>query len=709
MHNILSPAAPEPAPFRAGPVWSGLARILDAQAAAGRALAPTMDAVLRLFVAQLLWRSGLAGLMHWQERLADVVPLARFAAMSPHSAAQLQTGLQLLLPALFALGLFVRPAAVVLGVASILAWQMTPSTPDIITTGILALWYFAAGAGPLSLDFLLGAGLSTSALPFAPLAPRAGRILAANLRPAAALAIRVVLAWTLLDAGVFPNALVACAAFLLAAGLFTRLATLPLIALAGFMAMHAMSNAHVGWILLLCLLAVSGPGALSLDFALGLIIRGRLRAWHEWQRARLGDLPHVVVVGGGFGGLAVARGLRHAPCRITIIDQRNYHLFQPLLYQVATASLSPADIATPIRAHFRDQANVRVLLGRVEGIDAGARRVVLQDGDAVPYDTLVLATGARHSYFGKDHWAESAPGLKTIEDATEIRGRLLLAFERAEAYSGPAMQDGLLTFAVVGGGPTGVELAGAVAELARHGLVREFRDIDPAQARVLLVHATDRLLPPFPPDLSAHALTSLQKLGVEVRLNSAVTDLDGGGLWLGEERVPCRTIFWAAGVAASPAARWLGAAADGAGRIKVAPDLSVPGFANVYAIGDTAAAVTQDGKPVPGLAPAAKQGGAYVARVIAAALMRRPGPGTFRYRHDGSLATIGRRAAVADFGRVRLSGALAWWFWGAVHILFLAGARNRLAVAVQWVWAYLTLARGIRLITRPRGGEVPPT
>jgi NADH dehydrogenase/putative oxidoreductase len=410
-------------------------------------------------------------------------------------------------------------------------------------------------------------------------------------------------------------------------------------------------------------------------------------------------LPHVVIVGGGFAGVAAAKTLRRARCAVTLIDQQNYHLFQPLLYQVATASLSPADIATPIRALFRSQPNVRVMLGRVEGVNAAAREVLLEDGGSVAYDTLLIATGARHAYFGHDDWERWAPGLKTLDDATAIRRRILLAFERAETETDPAARQALLTFGVIGGGPTGVELAGAIAELARNGLRQEFRSVDPAQARVLLIQSGDRLLPTFPPRLSEAAARALKALGVEVWLGRAVEGVDAGGLSVAGETVACANVFWAAGVAASRAAAWLDLPADRAGRLIVQADLTVQGHPDILAAGDTASVGAWNGGPVPGLAPAAKQAGEHAGRVIRARLAGRAAPPPFRYRHAGSLATIGRRQAVAEFGRIRLSGPFAWWLWGGVHILFLAGGRNRLVVAVQWFWAYLTLGRGTRLIT----------
>ncbi len=386
--------------------------------------------------------------------------------------------------------------------------------------------------------------------------------------------------------------------------------------------------------------------------------------------------------------------------QLTVIDRQNYHLFQPLLYQVATAALSPADIAQPIRAILRYQRNASVLLGRVTGIDIGAREVLLGER-RVGYDQLVVATGARHAYFGHDDWEEVAPGLKKIEDATHIRRRLLLAFERAEMALDPDERAALLTFVVVGGGPTGVELAGAIAELARMALAADFRRIDPRQTRVILVEAGPRLLPVMPERLSARAKEALERLGVEVRLGQALTGCDAEGAMVAGERLAARTILWAAGVAASPAASWLDAETDRAGRVKVAADLSLAFHPEIFVIGDTALATDPAGHPLPGIAPAAKQAGHYVARVIRARIARRAAPPPFHYRHLGNLATIGRKAAVADFGWLRLSGRLAWLLWGAVHIFFLIGFRNRLAVLLDWLWSYLTFQRGARLITGP--------
>jgi NADH dehydrogenase len=410
--------------------------------------------------------------------------------------------------------------------------------------------------------------------------------------------------------------------------------------------------------------------------------------------------PHIVIVGAGFGGLSAAAQLAGAPADVTVIDRRNYHLFQPLLYQVATAGLSPAQIASPIRAILRRAANVRVILGKVDGVDK-ERRVVVADDREVPYDYLVIATGARHSYFGHDDWEGVAPGLKKIDDATHIRRRILTAFENAEAADNAEARRRLLTFVVIGAGPTGVEMAGAIAELARVALRHDFRNIDPREARVVLVEAGPRVLPAFPEKLSRAAGESLERLGVEVRLGTPVTRCDGDGVTIGEERLDAATIVWGAGVAASAAATWLGADKDRVGRALVGPDLSLAGHPEIFVIGDTAHVPGADGRPLPGLAPVAKQQGAYVARLLRARLAGRPAPAPFRYRDFGTMATIGRRAAVADFGWVQFDGTLAWLLWGAVHVSFLIGFRNRLVVMLDWLWSYVTFQSGARLITGP--------
>lgn len=415
---------------------------------------------------------------------------------------------------------------------------------------------------------------------------------------------------------------------------------------------------------------------------------------------------HVVVIGAGFGGLEFTRALAGAPVRVTLIDRRNHHLFQPLLYQVATTSLATSEIAWPVRHLLRRRKDVTTLLATVTGVDAGAKRVLLEDGETVGYDTLVLATGARHAYFGHDEWEPFAPGLKTLEDATAIRRRILLAFEQAERETDPVRRGALMTLVVIGGGPTGVELAGTIAELARDTLAGEFRNIDTAAARVVLIEAGERLLSGFKPELSAYAQAALERLGVTVELNRPVSECDAEGVVFGGQRLPAQTIIWAAGVAASPAADWLGVAADRAGRIMVEPDLTVPGHADIFAIGDTAYVEWKDGRLVPGVAPAAKQEGRHVAKMVLARLSGDTAPRPFQYRHDGDLATIGKRAAVIDFGWIKLTGRLAWWIWGMAHIYFLIGLRNRLTVSLSWLWIYVTGQRSARLITQGDSDKV---
>jgi len=410
-------------------------------------------------------------------------------------------------------------------------------------------------------------------------------------------------------------------------------------------------------------------------------------------------LHHVVIVGAGFGGLETTYRLAGAPVRITLIDRRNHHLFQPLLYQVATASLATSEIAWPIRYLVRDRPEVTTLFAAVTGIDAERRRVQLDRGDEIGYDTLVLATGARHAYFGHDEWEPFAPGLKTLEDATTLRRRILVAFERAERETDPARRAARMTFVIIGAGPTGVELAGTIAELARSTLPPDFRNVDTRKARVVLIEAGTRVLAGFPDDLSAYAHKSLERIGVEVVLGQPVTDCNAEGVVYGGNRLDAKTIIWAAGVRASRAAEWLGAPADRAGRLEVTPDLTVPAHPEIFAIGDTVTISAWNGHPVPGIAPAAKQEGRYVAETIKARLAGRPTP-PFRYSHSGSLAQIGKRLAVIDFGRIKLRGALAWWIWGIAHIYFLIGLRHRLSVALSWLWIYARDQRAARLITQ---------
>ena len=409
------------------------------------------------------------------------------------------------------------------------------------------------------------------------------------------------------------------------------------------------------------------------------------------------DRPKVVIVGAGFGGLFAARALARVPVDVTVIDRHNYHLFQPLLYQVAVAALPPSDIAWPVRSILSRLKNTTVLMDEVTGLDAARGCVVTQSGE-IPFDYLVVATGSTHSYFGHGDWAAIAPGLKTIDDATLIRRKILTAFERAEMTSDAAVRKRLLQFVIVGAGPTGVELAGTIAELAHHTLARDFRSIDPRSAKIVLVEAGAHVLPAFHESLRNYARRALEKLGVEVRLGAAVTACYANGVAIGHERIEAATVIWAAGVAASPVGRWLELPADKSGRISVGPDLSVPGRPNVFVIGDAARVEDARGKPVPGIAPAAKQQGRYVASVIAERI-RGAEPAPFRYRHAGNLATIGRQAAVIELPFLRLKGWLAWWIWGVAHIYFLVGVPSPLLVSIRWLWEYLTYGRGARLIT----------
>ena len=615
------------------------------------------------------------------------------------------TLLQSVAPLLLATGLATRPIALllVLGVGQGLSGAHLAG-PQII----LLLWLVIGGAGPLSLDFLFRSGLArvpvwavraTSRL-YAWIDALGAIILPLGTRLYLGFAIASgtgLALWGLPFTADLVTApwwlLLVCWALLF--GVATRPSAVLLCALAPPILSSGVMPDRFEVALLLSLLASTGAAWASLDG-----VAARWAASRSRMRDRSGEpVPHVVVVGGGFGGIAAVHALRWTACRITLIDRRNHYLFQPLLYQVATAALSPADIAIPIRSVLRDQRNVAVRLGEVIGVDQAARAILLPD-QRIPFDYLVLATGAQHSYFGRDEWAAHAPGLKSIEDATAMRSRMLLAFERAESEEDPAKREAWLTFVVVGGGPAGVELAGALAELAHTGLDQEYRAIDPAAVRVILVQSASRVLPAFSPVLSAQADRSLRGLGVEVRTGAKVTLVDHEGVEIDGSRIAAKTAFWAAGVAASPAAKWLGQAEDKSGRVVVDADLSVHGWPGVFAIGDTSASTGWAGASVPGLAPAAKQQGRYAAHVIRAAIEGFDPPGPFQYRHYGNLATIGRLAAVVEHRRVRLWGAPAWWLWGLTHVLLLAGGRNRATVVLNWLWAYLTYRHGGRLITR---------
>ena len=412
----------------------------------------------------------------------------------------------------------------------------------------------------------------------------------------------------------------------------------------------------------------------------------------------LSEFPHVIIVGAGFGGLETARKLKNAPVRVTVIDRRNHHLFQPLLYQVATAGLSPADIAVPVRNILRKHDNVRVLMDEVVGVDTRARKVFMRSR-TLGYDHLVIATGSQYSYFGHDDWHHHAPGLKSVEDATAVRSNILNAFEQAEMAETDADRRRLMTFVLVGAGPTGVEMAGAIAELARRALARDFRTIDPRSARIILVEAGSRVLPAFSETLATYAHRALERMGVAVRCDTPVQEVHPGGVIAGGITIPSETVIWCAGVKAQPVGSWLGAETDRGGRVKVAADLSVPGAPNVFVIGDAAHALSEGGQPLPGLAAVAKQQGAFIAKLVRRRARGDERPMRFCYRDYGVLATIGRSAAVADFGWIKLRGRLAWLVWSLAHIYTLISFRNRLMVFMEWAWAYVTFGRGARLIT----------
>jgi NADH dehydrogenase FAD-containing subunit/uncharacterized membrane protein YphA (DoxX/SURF4 family) len=704
------------------PTWFGAAVLaaVETTRCVANAIWPLFDLFVRLWLAQTFFVSGLLKLANWDTALY----LAEFeypvSWLAPATAAVAGVTVELIGAALLALGLATRVgAAALLALALVIQFEYRALDVHLLWMALLG-WYVCFGAGPISFDRAVSRGLADSALPFGAALVKGASLATLRVGPVFQLALRLwvaasVVAWAGVQHAVAAQTfavlsptLAGVVAVLLAFGLGTRIAAIVLAALlVGHMG-QAGDAAPFAAALVAGLLALRGAGRLSLDA----LVEHRLERHYPQLAGRpafaLDAVPRIVIVGAGFGGLACAARLARLPVQVTIVDRQNYHLFQPLLYQVATTALSPGDIAAPVRGLFREHFNVTVLLGTVTGVDTQSQEVMLGE-QRLPYDYLVLATGAAHSYFGRDEWATYAPGLKRVEDAVEMRRRLLSAFEGAEATGDETERQRLLTFLVVGGGPTGVELAGAIAELAKFGMDKDFRRYDPAAARVVLVQAGPRVLPTFPEALSAQTRRALEKLGVEVLVNSRVERIDDDGVIVNGERIASRTVLWAAGVVASPAAKWLGAEADNAGRVKVEPDLSVAGLPNVFVIGDTAASNAWNGQPVPGLAPAAKQGGEFVARTIGARVLGKRGSGRFVYRHLGSLATIGRKAAVVDFGFVRLRGALAWWFWGAVHVALLVGLRNRFSVMLDWFWAYLTFRSGTRLITGgAQEGEVAP-
>jgi putative oxidoreductase len=674
---------------------------------------PYVELLIRLWIAKLFFFFGVQELMHWTAALQIADEQNPFPLLAPIVSAYLSTGADLICAILLALGFMSRYASLpLLILAAITQLRFEPFDTQLFWIALFC-WYAIHGAGPISLDHLLRRGLADSALPLIPAAIRFSKLLRATGTPLYLMTLRLWLAaalmvaassdarlllgesaekWLPLDVAMrvpMVGALMGGITLMLGAGT-RQVALLLLLGLFAYSVVDPRLSDSIYLLMLLAILAIHGGGVLAID-DLAKRWQSRLFSTPTPNELASGNWPRVVIVGAGFGGLRCAQGLKDASVVVTLIDRNNFHLFQPLLYQVATAGLSPGDIAVPTRQIFRDAAATNLLLSTVTGIDT-QKRLVLTERREIPYDYLVLATGATHSYFGKDEWARHAPGLKYVEDALDVRRRILTAFERAEESIDSSEKAALLTFLIVGGGPTGVELAGAIAELARFGLNQDFRTFDPANARVILVQAGPRLLPSFPERLSRMAQRELNNLGVEIRLESRVNHIDDRGVGVDGERIEARTVLWAAGVAASPAAMWLKAPSDRAGRILIGEDLRVPGMSNVFAIGDTVASNGWNGQSVPGLAPAAKQGGAYVAKQIRALIDGRTLLPAFRYRHFGSLATIGRKAAVADFGAVKLWGAPAWWLWGIVHVGFMLGVRNRVATLLNWFCPTLNLA-----------------
>lgn len=677
------------------------------------------DLFVRLAVAQYFFRSGLVKASDWDTALLLATQEYPVSWMEPSTAATLGIAIELIGPVLLVFGLFTRSAALAMGALIVIAQAVyIPTTTNLFLIAILAS-YVVYGAGAFSLDRALSSGLKTSAVFFAKHFIAVGAWIKQYAGPVLMLAIRLWLAAAILAAaGVFepsifqatwlptgtfallPQWLSIASAILLIAGIGASVVAFVLLfAGVAATAMGGHPDITLYPALILAVYDARGSGALSFDVGL-----------EKWMERNIlfdrnyGDIPeewpHIVVVGAGFGGLSAVSRLKRLPVRITLIDKRNYHLFQPLLYQIATATLNPADIAVPIRSMFREDGNVRVVKGEVTGVDAEAKTLTFGDDQQISFDKLVIASGASHSYFGRDEWGAFAPGLKTVEDGVAVRSSILEAFEQAESTDGAERIKRLLTFVIVGAGPTGVELAGAIAELAKENVAREFRTIDPASARVILVQSGDRILPAFPDELSELAANSLQELGVEIRLGSRVTGISETKVTIGkDDHIDSETVLWAAGVVASSAAQWLDAEADRSGRVIVDEQLRVCGHQDVFAVGDTALSSAWEGESVPGLVPAAKQAGVHVAKVVEAELLGKAEPIFFSYKHQGSLATIGRSSAVADFGFLKLSGSIAWWLWGVVHVGFLTGVRNRVTVLLNWAWNYFARESSIRLIT----------
>lgn len=693
----------------------------------GRTVWPIVDLVFRLWMANKLIVAGLLLLNSWHTAVLLAAEEYPIPGLSPEVEAFLSIAAQLGAGVSLLLGLATRVGALVTLVFALLT-QIYYVSLDINLFWIaLMAGYVLRGPGPISLDHVLEQGLRRSPLPFSMAISNFFNRTRTLFSDIYLLGLRLWLMLTLLVASHYApmKTLMLAAgkkqlfswlplhsttlvfgstgiflAFLFGLGFATRFA-----AILGF-GIIFYQQSTVGaigypfyWMMVMAILFVFGPGTLSLDRILWNFLKRRYPQLSGKPAFSLENLPRVVIIGGGFGGITCAKALRHIPVKVTLIDRHNYHLFQPLLYQVATGGLSAGDIAVPIRSILGNQFNAQIFLGEVTAIDKQNKQIITHDL-SIPYDYLVIATGATHSYFGKDQWAPYAPGLKRVEDAIAVQSRILETFELAELASSLEEQQRLLNFVIVGDGPTGVELAGAIAELAQFGMAKDYHRFDPALANIILVQSAARILPTFSEKISRSAQQSLKKIGVKVLTNHRVEQIDSEGVIVNGQRIYSKSVLWAAGVAASPAANWLDVEADPSGRIKVNENLSVPNYPDIFVIGDTAASNAWRGNPVPGLAPAAKQGGIYVAKVISARVLNKAIPTAFRYKHLGSLATIGRKSAVVEFNNIKISGAMAWWFWGLVHVSFLFGARNRISVIFNWVWSYFTFRANNLLITK---------
>lgn len=692
--------------------------IADAVDFLSRIAWPLIDFVFRVWVAKSLLVAGLLMAHNWDSSVLLAIHEYPVPGMSPNVeaflgiAAEIGGGLSLLL------GLWTRLGALAVLILGVFTQIFYVQLDLNLFWVMLMLGYVMRGPGPISLDHLISQGLGRSPLPFA---AAISNFFNQTRKPFSKIYLFILRLWVAVTFLIIAYPLVSHlqawlplrSAALLFSGIALLLGLLLVLGIAtrftailGFLCIlfHASGvgafGYHAYWMMTMAIFFVFGAGVFSIDQLIVSALKKRYPQLSGKPAFSLEGLPHVVVIGAGFGGIACVKELRHTPVKVTLIDRNNYHLFQPLLYQVATGSLSPGDIAVSIRSIFLNQFNARVMLGNVTGIDKEKRQVML-DNQNVSYDYLVIATGATHSYFGKDVWAPFAPGLKEINDAISVRSRLLETLELAELAPNSQEREKLLNFIIVGGGPTGVELAGAIAELTRYGMEKDFRHFDPASSKIILVQAAPRILPTFAEEISASAQRSLEKIGVKVLINSKVEQIDDEGVIVNGERMYSKSVLWAAGVTASPAAKWLGAEADPAGRIKVGEDLSLVDHPEIFVIGDTALSTGWKGKPVPGLAPAAKQGGMYVAKVISEKVFQtKTQHAPFKYNHLGSLATIGRKAAVAEFTHVKMQGAPAWWLWGLIHVSFLFGGRNRANVVLNWMWSYFTFRASNLLITR---------